>query len=267
MALREFSDAAGRSWRVWDITPEKLHPLTRAERYLQGFVEGWLAFESADGRDKLRLTPVPARWADASEGELEALLDQAEQAGLAERSSERRARGGNGPHAAEWATLDDLVRPTEAAPVARTFRYPGGRFWTASEHRIGLRRSRGRAGAEPGTPARRHGEQAVVLRFTSGRRSLDLLAWPRGWQDYSDDALAELLWRAFPRDPRSRARGLKRRRRGDAPAVARAPAAGATANGAALPEAIPASAAAEPATAGGAEAPQPPGDAAAGMPI
>jgi hypothetical protein len=208
MALREFTDEGGRRWRAWDVAPEQLHPVTRAEDYLQGFLEGWLVFESADGRDKIRLTPVPARWAVAGEGELRALLDQAEHAALTDRALERVA--GAGLHDGEWSAVHDIGRPTQPAPTVRTFRYPGGRYWTVREHRVSLRRS-------PGAPARRSRESAVVLRFTSGRRSLDLLAWPRRWHDYDDQGLAELLWRAFPRDPGVQPSGAKRRRRGDEP--------------------------------------------------
>ena len=59
MPLREFTDRSGEEWKVWDITPERLHPSTRVGDYLQGFVDGWLVFETADGGDKRRLYPLP----------------------------------------------------------------------------------------------------------------------------------------------------------------------------------------------------------------
>ena len=62
--------------------------------------------------------------------------------------------------------------------------------------------------------------ERVVLRFSSGRRSLDLLAWPAAWFRHSEEELAELLWRAFPREASSSATGTLRRRRSDQAAPA-----------------------------------------------
>ena len=35
MASREFTDADGIVWRVWDVTPTHLHPITRSEEYME----------------------------------------------------------------------------------------------------------------------------------------------------------------------------------------------------------------------------------------
>ena len=78
MALREFTDERGRRWRAWDIVPDQLHPTTRLEDYMQGFLDGWLAFETVDGAERARLTPVPIRWAEGSDEELRSLLARAE---------------------------------------------------------------------------------------------------------------------------------------------------------------------------------------------
>ncbi|HEX4934992.1 MAG TPA: hypothetical protein VFV33_17520, partial [Gemmatimonadaceae bacterium] len=76
-SIREFTDRDGRAWRVWDIRPEQMHAATRAEDHLQSVINGWLAFEPADGGDKRRLSPIPARWDSATEEELNAMLDRA----------------------------------------------------------------------------------------------------------------------------------------------------------------------------------------------
>ena len=46
MASREFTDSEGVVWRVWDVTPAHLHPVTRAEEYMEPYAGGWLTFES-----------------------------------------------------------------------------------------------------------------------------------------------------------------------------------------------------------------------------
>lgn len=70
MPLREFLDSDGTFWTVWTTVPgwqggvaSELHA-------------GWLTFESVKGRR--RLAPVPAKWEEASEGELCAYCSQAE---------------------------------------------------------------------------------------------------------------------------------------------------------------------------------------------
>jgi hypothetical protein len=89
MALREFTDAAGSLWRVWDVRPEKMHAPTRAEDHLQSVINGWLAFEPAAGGEKRRLSPIPARWERATESELAGMLEQA-QTLLADAGAARR---------------------------------------------------------------------------------------------------------------------------------------------------------------------------------
>ncbi len=198
MPLREFTDRNGEEWKVWDITPERLHPSTRVGDYLQGFVDGWLVFETADGRDKRRLYPVPVNWEELSDEALDLLCARAES-----------VKGGSGRPRPSGAQEHDAGVPhhtTHASerPAARTFLYPGGRVWTVGEQYIQLRNRMG----EP-LDAR------TVLRFTSGMRTLDLLAWPPDWASYSDEQLSELLGRAFPRDRESSTDSAQRRRRSD----------------------------------------------------
>lgn len=184
MSLREFTDQAGAVWRVWDITPETAHPATRIEDYLQGFIDGWLVFERVNGDEKRRLYPLPAFWDTASDEDLERLCRNADPV----RPAVEREKA--------------LERPPER--TSRTFSYPGGREWTASEVPVQYR-------DVGGNPL----DTLTVLRFTCGSRKLDLLAYPRDWCLRSDEELAELLWRAFPRAEAGMAMMEQRRRRGE----------------------------------------------------
>ena len=182
MALREFTDGDGRAWRVWDITPEKMHPSTRAEDYLQGVLEGWLVFEAADGHGKARLYPIPGMWAEADEAELRAMLGRAEPV----RDAPERKSGPTRTTPAKVPRVDDreVARSGNPSVDVRTFRYPGGRVWSVAE----------RAAVE-----KAGSELRVVLRFSSGSRSLDLETFPAEWIGYTDEQLIDLLCTAFPR--------------------------------------------------------------------
>jgi len=72
MAVRDFVDANGVSWKVWPVTPQSIHPKTAAEDYLGEYEGGWLVFESAAQRR--RLPEYPENWEQLSEAELRALL-------------------------------------------------------------------------------------------------------------------------------------------------------------------------------------------------
>lgn len=54
MALREFEDEQGRTWRAWETIP------SRAGHVQPDFASGWVCFES--GNDKRRLAPAPTGW-------------------------------------------------------------------------------------------------------------------------------------------------------------------------------------------------------------
>jgi hypothetical protein len=186
MALREFTDRTGCRWRVWDIRPEEMHPATRAEDHLQSVIHGWLAFEPASGGEKRRLSPIPGRWEKASEAELERMLDRAEPV----REGTVGGRGEAAPPPRE-------TRPATPAPAIRTFRYPGGRYWTVNE--------------QP-TETTASERQRPLLVFTSGTRALETREWPSDWARMSDDDLAELLYRSFPRERVENPTGFRRRR-------------------------------------------------------
>lgn len=147
MSLREFTDHLGGEWRVWDNTPESVHVALRQSAYLGGYGGGWLVFESVDGLSRHRLAPIPAQWPAASDDDLREWLGRA----------------------------------------ARTFRYPGGRYWTVAECVVPERRTGARRGIRR------------VLRFTAGSRSLERSSWPQEWRSYDDAQLADLLASSFPR--------------------------------------------------------------------
>jgi len=206
MALREFRDETGREWRAWDITADKLHPSTRAENHLQGVLEGWLVFEAVDGGAKARLYPIPASWRNASQDELRRLLKAAEPT----RDSGEYERFAGADRAAQRVAArgatDDAPRPRaeRTSTESRSFRYPGGRYWSVAEYVI----RRPSDGDGPPT--------LPVLRFTAGARSLDVREWPAEWRSFSDHQLADLLWRSFPRESNEPAvPGGFRRRRGE----------------------------------------------------
>jgi hypothetical protein len=65
MALREFVDAQGRQWRVWETVPARAAGLGE----LRG---GWLTFDN--GAERRRLAPVPERWTALADERLALLL-------------------------------------------------------------------------------------------------------------------------------------------------------------------------------------------------
>lgn len=204
MSVREFLDERGRTWRVWCILPEAIHPITRAEDYLADCYQlGWLVFETTTADEKRRLCPFPAAWESAGSEALRALLAQSEPVRLRRHSGET-ASGRDVPKQRAPAAADD-DRPGETVDltdltVIRTFRYPGGRLWSAS--------------ISP------HSTIAAgpVLRFTAGARSIDLEHFPRDWPDLPDDRLVDLLRHAAPRPSMKYTPETPRRRHNDPPA-------------------------------------------------
>ncbi|GAC1657853.1 MAG: hypothetical protein NVS4B3_24790 [Gemmatimonadaceae bacterium] len=195
MGVREFIDDTGIRWRVWDTTPESLHPATKAEDYMQALGSGWLTFERSDGSEKRRLAPVPGGWEDATDAELDRLRRGAERV-RADSGHWRKYSGAPGaapspPTGAEAgsATSAPGFLPADAicSTEQRSFLYPGGRLWSVCEVRT----------------VRPDGTGAVrtALRFISGARHLDLLTWPADWAQYTTPQLVGLLRRAFPREP------------------------------------------------------------------
>lgn len=65
MAVREFVDSHGVTWRVWNTRP------SRGEMLSGEFEHGWLTFESRTS--VRRCTPIPPGWETASPERLESL--------------------------------------------------------------------------------------------------------------------------------------------------------------------------------------------------
>ena len=89
MALREFIDASGVSWRVWETAPERFDGLALE------YQRGWLTFDN--GTDRYRLAPIPIEWESLSDERLALLLRLAEppkrpEVGGAWNGEERRVR-------------------------------------------------------------------------------------------------------------------------------------------------------------------------------
>ena len=192
MALREFSASDGRQWRVWDVTPESMHPATRTEDYLAPYMEGWLVFEAVDETAKCRLHPIPTGWTDADDSTLEEMLHRAEPIRGERTSGPQRRIEANAA-----ATAASQSRSADPPAPGRSFRFPNGRFWNVAEW------STIASGPTGGT--------RTVLRFSAGARSLDLTDWPREWRTMSDTQLAALLVEGFPRAPKTNPTTYRRR--------------------------------------------------------
>jgi hypothetical protein len=70
MAARSFSAPDGRVWQAWKVDPRE-HADWPARARLQlpeTMAEGWLCFESAE--EKRRLRPVPPSWEEGTEDDL-----------------------------------------------------------------------------------------------------------------------------------------------------------------------------------------------------
>lgn len=188
MPVREFTDSSGVEWRVWDVTSEQLHPVTRMEDLLE-LAHGWLAFESATEKRRLP-SPYPREWVDLPLPDLETLCRRAPQV------VRRNGRSSGEARVVEaTARVDDERRTSEE----RRFSSPGGREWTVRTHECL---------AEDGSPRQ-------VLRFTAEDIVVDVESWPRDWRDASRTDYALMLLDANP--PRRRGTNGPQRRRSDRP--------------------------------------------------
>ncbi len=195
MAVREFRADNGKEWRAWEIRPEAIHPVTRAEDYLSDcFTVGWLVFETNSGDEKRRLCPYPKSWAKGTDTQLKELLESADAVPARKLQAERQvATDPSGlTRPVDLSPEDDKLDVTDL-PVVRSFKYPGGRLWTVCVM----------AYPDDGSPP--------ALRFTAGSRFLDLRPWPRDWVDAPDERLVELIRAAAPRPATAPAAGMRRR--------------------------------------------------------
>jgi hypothetical protein len=207
MAVREFFDEAGRHWRAWSVTPADIHPATRIEDYLDDIYHtGWLVFETVAGDEKRRLSRYQQQWAGASDTELRAMLARAESVQGRRADAERSTREDVESPASLPAGDAQSEPSVDGTPpqLIRTFRYPGGRYWTV------------------GLVVRPEGGDRPALRFTAGARIIELASWPNEWAEYTDAQLIELLRWAAPRSGTDAPRpGTPRRRWDDRPGLGR----------------------------------------------
>ena len=186
MAAREFTDSWGTAWRVWDVTPDVMHPVTRSEDFMVKLHDGWLAFESATEKRRLP-APYPNDWVSYKLEQLEALCQRAAPVVPKSRT----------PVGAEReAVAKEIERAAmDKSAEVRTFTSPRGRVWTVSVHEC-LDRS---------------GGHSKVLRFASGDLIIELTNWPPNWRTSSIDDLALMLLEGQP-PRRNAAMGQPQRR-------------------------------------------------------
>jgi hypothetical protein len=75
--IRDFVDATGRLWHVWEVPAEQLSARARPGTYAGDFVGGWLAFESDDAAERRRLPGYPREWRELTNDRIEALCRDA----------------------------------------------------------------------------------------------------------------------------------------------------------------------------------------------
>jgi hypothetical protein len=188
MAVREFTDSRGVDWRVWDVTPTHMHPVTRGEDYMANLQDGWLAFDS--GLEKRRLeAPYPSNWNTLPIPELEELCRRA--------SPVRRVREKTNTGQRRAMSAVEIERAAiEQEGGRRVFRSPRGREWTVRIHEC----------------LDRGGEPEKVLRFTADDIVVELSKWPADWQECSIEEFAMLLLDANPPRRLPKGKGPQRRR-------------------------------------------------------
>lgn len=190
MATREFTDSKGIVWRVWDVTPTYMHPVTKTEEFMEPWAEGWLTFECATEKRRL-VAPYPPRWAEYELSQLELLLKAATRVGSRQMKS---------PRSVKMVKVEEEAEGDARAESERNFSSPRGRLWTVRVHEC----------------LRKNGTSERVLRFTAGDSVVDLKEWPDDWKDMTREQYAMLLLDAEP--PRRMGKGeLPQRRREDRP--------------------------------------------------
>ncbi|MGH7662967.1 MAG: hypothetical protein ACRENI_01520 [Gemmatimonadaceae bacterium] len=188
MALREFTDSAGKAWKVWNVALDDISASTRAEDFLADCADGWLCFES--DKEKRRLIDFPEDWNTLPDAELEQLCARAH--GTPVRQSSETT--------AEFARRqDEMFEPADlASDEPRTFTTPDNRVWIVEE-----------CAAPPGSEA--SSDKNMILRFSSEGVTRELAQYPDDWRRYLPGQLVELALAAHPvhahetdEDPRQR---------------------------------------------------------------
>jgi hypothetical protein len=186
MASREFTDSEGVVWRVWDVTPAHLHPITKSEEYMEPYAGGWLAFESPFEKRRL-VAPYPSRWLEYDLRQLEMLV----------RAAQPVTKKRKDTPAEQLAISENTAEQEERADAERTFISPRGREWLVRLHEC----------------LHKDGGTETVLRFTSGDSVVDLRDWPKDWKELTREDYALLLLEAEP--PRRLGPGERPQRRRD----------------------------------------------------
>ena len=196
MPIREFVDSNGVRWRVWDVTPERMHPAIASEPSLGEYREGWLTFESET--ERRRLARVPSDWERLSEADLTSLLEASQPVTHRGQPQSRRAAGAPAADAVSAAPQPQrpdegrMTPPSAMEPIAgrrRIFSEPGGRVVTVCVQRLPAPTPPpgGQLAASPG----------AVLRFrTDDKRTFDLERWPDDWERLPKERLIELFLHA-----------------------------------------------------------------------
>jgi hypothetical protein len=186
MPAREFTDSKGIVWQVWDVTPDRIHPVTRAEEFLNDLQDGWLTFESPTEKRRLG-APYPTDWTTFTIPQLEDLCLQAPVVPVRKKQTP----------SGEFAALATQQLDHEArAEGERTFFSPRGREWTVREHEC----------------LDREGNAVVVLRFTSDDVVVEVSDWPADWRASSVEEFALLMLDANPPRRLQPGEGPRRRR-------------------------------------------------------
>jgi hypothetical protein len=75
--LRQFRDADGVEWTVWEVDAADIASTPERMAYLDpALANGWLAFDDLRGHRR-RLAPVPYGWEESTDGQLRGLLARA----------------------------------------------------------------------------------------------------------------------------------------------------------------------------------------------
>ena len=94
--IRDFIDADGQLWHVWEVPPEQLSARARPGTYAGDFEGGWLAFESGDGAERRRLPGYPREWREMTNDRIEGLCREAKPVARRKRPSGEEGADQNG---------------------------------------------------------------------------------------------------------------------------------------------------------------------------
>ena len=179
----------------------------------RGCSKGWLVFEAVGRSSEGAPLSDPAVLAHRLAGRAARAAAAAPSRRANPASTAVRVGRPRGARVARAARADDASAPRHRgaggrSSESRSFRYPGGRYWSVAEYVIRQPSDAGAADAP-----------RVAIHRGSAEPRLHIVA--AGWRSYSDHQLADLLWQSFPARADGRPeQGGFRRRRGDLDAQA-----------------------------------------------